>query len=130
MARVLVVEDEEQVRVLAAGILDDAGHQVLTAGTVDEARAILDRSEPVDLLFADIRLQASDQGGLEVARDAAASRPGIRIIYTSGGGVTDGTRALFVEGWVFLSKPYTPEALLVAIGNALDQSRGSQPSTR
>jgi CheY-like chemotaxis protein len=39
MALVLIVEDEEQVRVLAEPIIQDMGHETLTAGTADQARA-------------------------------------------------------------------------------------------
>ena len=119
MARVLVLEDDEQVRVLAEGILQDNGHEVLTAGTREEALALLKTDQQIDLLFTDIRLAGVDQDGLEVAQQARALRPKIRALYTTGAGVSDGTRALFVDGWVFLAKPYTPDDLIKAVGNAL-----------
>src|SRR5215211_1176850 len=119
VARVLVLEDDEQVRVLAEGILQDNGHEVLTAGTREEALALLKTDQQIDLLFTDIRLAGVDQDGLEVAQQARALRPKIRALYTTGAGVSDGTRALFVDGWVFLAKPYTPDDLIKAVGNAL-----------
>jgi CheY-like chemotaxis protein len=54
MAIVLLVEDEEQVRVLAQSYLEEQGHQVLSAGTPDGAMAILRRTAHVDLLFTDM----------------------------------------------------------------------------
>ena len=106
MALVLIVEDEAQVRVLAEGIVQELGHEVLTAGTVDEALALLSGNEGVDLLFTDLKLLDRHHGGIEVAPHAREAKPEVRVIYTTGEGVNDGTRALFVEDFHFLSKPY------------------------
>jgi CheY-like chemotaxis protein len=51
LAVVLLAEDEEQVRVLAEGIIREMGHETLSAGTVKEAIAILETEQHVDLLF-------------------------------------------------------------------------------
>ena len=51
MAIVLVVEDDEQVRVLAESILQDAGHTVITATGVDGSEALLGSDQPIDVLF-------------------------------------------------------------------------------
>ena len=53
--------------------------------------------------------------GLELARRAVELRPGLRILYTTGGGLTDGTRARFVEGATLLPKPYTRDQLMEAV---------------
>jgi DNA-binding NtrC family response regulator len=111
MAVVLVVEDEEQVRVLAESILQDSGHHTLSAGTVDQALALVQTEQPIDLLFTDINL-APDLAaglvhpGLELAQEAVKLRPDLRVLYTTGQGVTDGMKALFVDGSHFLAKPY------------------------
>jgi DNA-binding NtrC family response regulator len=116
MAVVLVVEDEEQVRVLAESILQEAAHTTLSASGVEAAQAILDSDEPIDILFTDLGLGNDLEGGLKVGRHAADKRPRIRIIYTTGQGVTDGMRALFAEGSALLPKPYTADQLTTAIG--------------
>jgi DNA-binding NtrC family response regulator len=111
MAVVLIVEDEEQVRVLAESILQDSGHRTLSAATKDEALALIQAEAPIDVLFTDINLAqdaeaGSTQAGLELAREAVTFRPGLRVLYTTGQGVTDGMKALFVESGEFLPKPY------------------------
>ena len=111
MAVVLVVEDEEQVRVLAQGIIQDMGHETLTAANVKEALALLSTRHAIDLLFADIGLWGAPQGGLELAKEAVRVRPDLPVLYTTGQGVTDGMRAMFVERFAFLGKPYTPDQL-------------------
>lgn len=53
--------------------------------------------------------------GLELARRAVELRPGLHVLYTTGGGRTDGMVALFVAGGTFLPKPYTRDQLIEAM---------------
>ncbi len=115
MAVVLIVEDEDQVRVLAQSYLEGHGHQTLSASTVAEALAIFDGEQAVDVLFTDIGLKGEIQAGLDLAKQAVERRPDLRVLYTTGQGATDGMRALFVENCAFLAKPYTGEQLLTCL---------------
>ena len=119
VAMVLIVEDDEQVRVLAESILEQAGHETRSAATMTEASAIIESDEKIDALFVDMALLDHQEAGLELAQAAADARPGLPVVYATGRGVTDGMRALFVERNVFLAKPYRPEELLTAIENVL-----------
>jgi CheY-like chemotaxis protein len=101
MAVVLVVEDEDQVRVLAESYLQEHGHQTRSASTVPEALALLDKDGLIDVLFTDIGLKGDIHAGLELAKEAREQRPDLKVLYTTGQGVTDGMRALFVEGSLF-----------------------------
>jgi CheY-like chemotaxis protein len=115
VATVLLVEDEDQVRVLAESYLEEQGHTILTAASTDGALAVLEREPSVELLFTDLGLKEEIDGGLELARRAIEIRPTLKVLYTTGRPVTDGTRARFVEGSAFLPKPYTVEQLLTAL---------------
>src|ERR1700684_258812 len=97
MAVVLVVEDEDQVRVLAESYLQEQGHRTFSASTVNEALAVLDEAENVDLLFTDIGLKGELEAGLDLAKQAVTRRPGLKVLYTTDQGITDGMTALFVE---------------------------------
>jgi DNA-binding NtrC family response regulator len=119
MAAVLIVEDEEQVRVLAESILQEKGHSTLSANTIEEAIALLEGEGKVELLFTDLGLHADLQAGLKVAQEAVKRIPGLPVLYTSGQGITDGMKALFVERNGFIAKPYTAEQLYIAISNLL-----------
>src|SRR5262252_2319000 len=110
MAVVLIVEDEEQVLVLAKSYLEEQGHTTRSAYTIDGALAILD-TEAVDVLFADIGLRGDPHAGLELARQARQRRPDLKVLYTTGQTVTDGMKALFVERGKLLEKPYTVDEL-------------------
>lgn len=111
MAVVLIVEDDEQVRVLAESYLQEQGHQTLSAATAEEALAALDATEHVDLLFTDIGLHGDIHAGLDLAKRAVARRPELKVLYTTGQGVTDGLVALFVTSSAVLPKPYTVDQL-------------------
>jgi CheY-like chemotaxis protein len=112
---VLVVEDEEQVRVLAEGILEEAGYRIVSAATIPEALALLRGDTAVEAIFTDLQLAENGPGDIELGAEARTIRPKVKVLYTSGQGTTDGTKALMVEGSTFLPKPYTPEQLTAAI---------------
>jgi DNA-binding NtrC family response regulator len=115
MALVLIVEDEEQVRVYHSGYgsRDADGRD----GGPGPGRA--DERDDVDLLFTDIGLQQDLQAGLQLAKDITERRPKLPVLYTTGQGVTDGMRAMFVEPFGLLPKPYTPDDLRKALGALL-----------
>ncbi|MBV9558585.1 MAG: hybrid sensor histidine kinase/response regulator, partial [Pseudolabrys sp.] len=57
MGTVLIVEDEDQVRVLAESYLREQGHQTVSAATPEEALAIFDVVDRVDVMFTDVILK-------------------------------------------------------------------------
>ncbi len=115
MARVLIVEDEEQVRVLAESYLREQGHHTLSAATTVVALAALDVADGVDLLFTDIGLHDDLHGGLNLAKDARRRRPDLKVLYVTGQDVTDGMKAMMVERSALSEKPYTVEQLQHAL---------------
>jgi DNA-binding NtrC family response regulator len=120
--RILVVEDDEQVRVLAEALLQDGGHETLSAATAEQALALIQEEHRIDLLFTDLGLGDDTQAGLALATEARQRRPDLQVLYTTGQGVTDGLKALFVDPYGFLAKPYTPDQLQVAIQNLASES--------
>jgi len=107
MAIVLLVEDEDQVRLLAESYLEEQGHQVLSAGTPAGALAILHSSPGVDVLFTDLDLKGDIHAGISLADEAVRVLPKLKVLYTTGRAITDGMKARFVPGSGVLAKPYT-----------------------
>jgi CheY-like chemotaxis protein len=70
VAVVLVIEDEDQVRVLAESYLEEQGHECLSAATRDGVMALLEKTPHVDLLFADIDLKGEAVSGIDLARES------------------------------------------------------------
>ena len=119
MPSILIVEDEAQVLVLAKSVLQEAGHETISASTVAEAQAIIHSDAKLDLVFTDIGLGTLAEGGITVGQSAGQSRAGIPVLYTSGRPVTDGMQTLFAEPNMFLAKPYAAQQLTDAITNLL-----------
>jgi CheY-like chemotaxis protein len=88
VASILVVEDDEQVRVLVESFLADEGHHTLSASTAEEAIALLEGGAKVDLLFVDITLHGDIHGGLTLAQRVVEARPDLKVLYTTGRGIT------------------------------------------
>jgi len=121
MAVILVVEDDVFIREVAEMLIQDWGHQTLAASDVDEALAILRSPQHIDALFTDIYLKALVHGGCDLALEAIALRPGLRVLYTTGNTITDKMKALLAEGTHFLRKPYTQNELQNSVKNMLTQ---------
>jgi two-component system, cell cycle sensor histidine kinase and response regulator CckA len=115
MAVILIVEDVEQVRVLADSFLRAEGNETLSAATIEQALVLIEGDKPVDLLFVDLKIQDDVEGGLKLAKKAVKARPNLQVLYTSSQAVTDGITALFVEKSAFLPKPYTVDELATTL---------------
>src|ERR1700746_2470744 len=81
MATVLIVEDEDQVRVLAGSYLREQGHQTVSAATAEEALAVFEVVERIDVLFTDIDLRDEIHAGLEVAKQARERQADLNVLY-------------------------------------------------
>jgi CheY-like chemotaxis protein len=119
MAVILVVEDDVFIREVAEMMIQDWGHQTLAAYDVDGALTFLRSPQHIDALFTDIYLKASVHGGCDLAHEAVALRPNLRVLYTTGNTVTDKMKALLIEGTHFLRKPYTPDQLQSSVKELL-----------
>ncbi|MDF7776646.1 CHASE3 domain-containing protein [Sphingomonas sp. AOB5] len=116
---VLVVEDEERVRQLSVETLRELGYSVVHAGTPNAALELI-RSEPrIDLLFTDVVMP--EMNGRQLAERAAAIRPGLKVLYTTGY-----TRNSIVHNGVldhdvhFLAKPFTVAQLATKVRQVID----------
>ena len=121
--RVLVVEDEMLVRVVAAEALRDAGFEVLEAG--DGERALhLCKSAAVDVLFTDIRLPGGISGW-DVAERCREKNPRMPVIYASAIAAMP-PRPVPDSTW--FQKPFTGDQVVNAVRTVID--RGPAPSGR
>jgi DNA-binding NtrC family response regulator len=120
MATVLLVEDEDQVRLLAESYLEEQGHKVLSAGTSEGALAVLQNETQVDILFTDLDLKGDIHAGINLADEAIKVLPQLRVLYTTGRAITDGMKARFVAGSAVLEKPYTVDQLRMSLSKHFD----------
>jgi nitrogen-specific signal transduction histidine kinase/FixJ family two-component response regulator len=118
---ILVVEDEEVVRELAARSLRSEGYTAITAAGAREALDLLrHRASPVSLVISDLVMPGI--GGRELAEQIRRDWPETPILFTSG--FTDDDvirRGLMESGEPFLQKPWGPDSLLRIVRSLLDQ---------
>ena len=115
MGTVLIVEDEDQVRVLAESYLREQGHHTVSAATPEEALAAFELVDRVDVMFTDVILKGDIHAGIALAKEAVHRRPDLKVLFTTGSAVTDGMKAMMVERSAVLEKPYTVDQLQTAL---------------
>ena len=116
---VLIAEDEEQVREMAVETLTELGYGVRAAPNGAEALAMLEAEPGISLLFTDVVMPRMD--GRRLAEAAAALRPGLPVLFTTGytgDAIVHGGR--LDSGVELLQKPYTAQALAARIRALLD----------
>jgi CheY-like chemotaxis protein len=108
--KVLLVEDDDLVRVMAVDALEDAGFEVIEAATAEEA---LQRCEEhtADLLFTDIMLPGK-LDGWDIAEQCRETDPALPVIYTTGYSLREHRP---VPGSRLVRKPYRPEDVVSVI---------------
>lgn len=119
---ILVVEDDESVRIAVVDMLAELGYTVLKANNPEGALAVLTSGAAVDLLFTDVVMPGSMRAP-ELARRAQELQPGIVVLYTSGytqNAIVHNGR--LDDGVFLLSKPYRKGELARKIRSLLDKA--------
>jgi PAS domain S-box-containing protein len=118
---VLVVEDEEAVRLIVRRVLRDQGYTILEARDGNEAlRICAQKGDSIALVLSDVIMPG--MGGRELSRALAVSRPALPILFMSGyndDGELTGTGGDLGLG--VLAKPFTSETLARQVREALDR---------
>mgnify|MGYP006266261981 CR=1 FL=1 len=118
MSTVLVVDDEEGIREVLTGILEDEGYEIRVAADGIEGLAIME-NEPVDLVLLDVWLP--HMGGVDVLKKIKEDSPDVPVIIISGHGSIDiAVKAVKLGAFDFLEKPLSLERVTTAVKNALE----------
>ncbi len=120
-AAILVVEDFAALRVLLTRVLGAAGHRVTAADTAQAARAACDAAE-FDLVVTDVAIPGGN--GADLARQVAATRPGVRVLFVSGSARDDLDLQVPGARTDFLQKPFDIDELVERVGGLLDADGG------
>jgi DNA-binding response OmpR family regulator len=123
MARILVIEDEEDIRGLYKRLLKQAGHEVIEAPDGDLGITLY-RSEHPDLIITDIIMPGKE--GIETIMELRRDFKNVKIIAISGGGqVMPGSVCLQLAEKLgaskTLAKPFSKQELLEAVAEVLQE---------
>jgi len=116
--RLLIAEDNPEIRELLRRTLSKEGYEVETANHGADALTLIESGQPYDLLISDVRMPEMD--GEQLLQAARRSRPDFKVILVTSFGSPDDSRRLRDLGAIgFLLKPFKIPDLLDAIEKAL-----------
>jgi CheY-like chemotaxis protein len=110
--KILVVEDDPLLRMLAVDLVEDAGFEAVEAGNADEAVQLLTTIPDIRILFTDIDMPGS-MDGLKLAAVVRDGWPPVEIIIVSG--MTLPSPSSLPARGIFFSKPYDTRAVTRAL---------------
>ena len=120
---ILIVDDEEDIRELVAGILSDEGHETRTARDADTALAAINERVP-RLIFLDIWLQGSRLEGLALLDEIKALHPHLPVVMISGhGNIETAVSAIKRGAYDYIEKPFKSDRLIMICERALETSK-------
>jgi len=126
--RILIADDEKDIRDLCARVLSAEGYQVRC---VENGLRVVEvaRQEPFDILLTDILMPGL--GGLEAAQAVQEFAPDIVCVVITGHGTMDMViEALKLGFYEFVAKPFTPDELIRAVSHALEREHLRRENVR
>src|SRR5690606_4353172 len=124
MARdILIVDDEADIRMLIAGILEDEGYQTRAAGDSAAALAAVRARQP-SLVILDVWLEGSEHDGIDLLKILREEHPLLPVVMISGHGNIETAVAAIREGaYDFIEKPFKADRLLVVVDRAIEAAQ-------
>jgi DNA-binding NtrC family response regulator len=125
MSRVLVVDDQANVRRSIALLLEQDGHVVVEAGSVEEALRCAS-VEAFDVVVTDVRIDTGNEG-VALLRDLRARDRDVQVVLvTAFGTIADAVDAIKAGAYDYLTKPVDPERLCITIRRAAERAELSR----
>ncbi len=122
-SEILVIDDEEDIRDLIAGILSDEGHETRIAGDSETALNAVRQRRP-QLVILDIWLQGSRLDGIQVLEILKREHPDLPVIMISGHGTIETAVGSIKKGaYDFIEKPFKADRLIHVVHRALESAR-------
>ena len=120
---ILIVEDEDDIREMIAGILSDEGYEVRQSGTSEGALDAIKARKP-SLIVLDVWLKGSSMDGIELMDNVKSIHPNLPVIIISGHGTVETAVSAIRKGaYDYIVKPFKADKLLVTVSRALENAR-------
>jgi two-component system, NtrC family, nitrogen regulation response regulator NtrX len=122
-ADILIIDDEADIRMLVAGILQDDGYETRLAHNSDAALSEIAQRKP-SMIILDIWLQGSRLDGLDLLLEIKQLHPTLPVVIISGHGNIETAVAAIKRGaYEYIEKPFNADRLVLVVGRALEASR-------
>ena len=126
-ARILVADDEPNLRRVLVAILRREGYEVVQAA--DGSDAIEALAQPIDVIITDLKMPQVD--GMEVLRHASAHHPSVPVIMITAFGTVDNAVAAVKAGaFDYIEKPFEQEQIRIIVHKAVKQAHLSRREAR
>lgn len=120
---ILIVDDEDDIRLLISGVLADEGYETREASDGDQALTEIDARRP-SLVVLDIWLEGSRLDGLEVLEVLRRDHPEVPVVMISGHGTIEtAVEAIRTGAYDFIEKPFKSDRLLLVVQHAIEAAR-------
>ena len=120
---ILIVDDEQDIRALISGILEDEGYTTRQAGSSQEALAEGSARRP-SLVVLDIWMDESDHDGIETLKLIKREHSEVPVVMISGhGNIETALEASRIGAYDFIEKPFNTDRLLMVVERAIDDAR-------
>src|SRR5688572_21129619 len=125
-AKILVADDEQNLRRVLTALLRREGHDVVQAASGLEA---IDRLSDVDVVITDLRMPGAD--GMEVLRTASKNHPHVPVIMiTAYGSVGQAVEAIKAGAFDYIEKPFEQDSIRSIIEKAIGQAAANRTAPR
>jgi two-component system, NtrC family, response regulator HydG len=119
--RILVVDDQRNMRATTAMLLRSEGYGVSEAGSGEEALRLMG-AHPVDLLVTDLKMEPMD--GMALLKKALETSPGLQaIVMTAFGSIESAVEAMRMGAYDYITKPFKDGELLHRVNKAFERAR-------
>lgn len=120
---ILIVDDEQDIRALISGILEDEGYTTRQAGSSQEALSEVSARRP-SLVVLDIWMDESDHDGIETLKLIKREHSEVPVVMISGhGNIETALEASRIGAYDFIEKPFNTDRLLMVVERAIDDAR-------
>lgn len=120
---ILIIDDEEDIRLLISGILEDEGYETRQAASAEDAVEQIGTRRP-SLVILDIWLEGSRLDGMELLHILRREHPEVPVVMISGhGSIETAVQAIKIGAYDYIEKPFKTDRLILIVSRAIEASR-------
>jgi len=120
---ILIVDDEDDIRMLISGVLEDEGYETREAASAEAALEEIATRRP-NLIILDIWLEGSRLDGMELLHILRREHPGVPVVMISGhGSIETAVQAIKVGAYDYIEKPFKTDRLILIVSRAIEAFR-------